>query len=75
MSRWGGCKKEGDRLLRRVCRDNTRGNGFRLKERRIKLAIKIKSFTVGVLRHWDRLHRDVVGAPSLETLKARLPRL
>jgi len=24
------------------------------------------------MRHWDRLHREVVDAPSLEALKARL---
>jgi len=27
---------------------------------------------VRVLRHWNRLPRDVVNAPSLEALKARL---
>jgi len=36
------------------------------------LDIKKKSFTVRVVRHWKRLPRDVVDAPSLETLKARL---
>jgi len=25
-----------------------------------------------VVKHWNRLPRDVVGAPSLETFKARL---
>jgi len=28
----GGCKKEGDRLLGRVCCDRTQGNVFELKE-------------------------------------------
>ena len=31
----GGCKKEGDRLFRRVCFDRRRGNGFKLEERRV----------------------------------------
>jgi len=31
-----------------------------------------KSFTVRVVRHWNKLPRDVVDAPSLETFKARL---
>ena len=31
-----------------------------------------KSFTVRVLKHWNRLPRVVVDAPSLETFKARL---
>ena len=28
----GGCTKEGDRLVNRVCCERTRGNGFKLKE-------------------------------------------
>ena len=32
----GGCKKERDRILR-VCCDRMRGNGFTLKERRLRL--------------------------------------
>ena len=34
--------------------------------------IRKKSFTVRVVRHWNRLPRDVVGALSLETFKVRL---
>ena len=41
-----GCKKEGDRLLRRVCCDRTKGNGFKLKERRFRLDIRKKFFIV-----------------------------
>ena len=31
-----------------------------------------KSFTVRLVWHWNRLPRDVVDAPSMETFKARL---
>ena len=31
-----------------------------------------KFFTVRVVRHWHRLPREAVDAPSLETLKVRL---
>ena len=34
--------------------------------------IKKKSFTVRVVRHWKRLPREVVGAPSLETTKVQV---
>ena len=66
--------KEGDRLYSRVCGDGTRLNGFKLKEGRFRLDIRKKSFTVRVVRHWHRLPRDVVDAPSMETFKARLIR-
>ena len=39
---------------------------------RFILDIRNKSFTVRVVRHWNRLHRDVVDAPSLETFKVGL---
>ena len=36
------------------------------------LDIRKKSFTVRVVRHWNRLPRDVADAPSMETFKERL---
>jgi len=65
-------RKEGDRLFSRVCGDRIKGNGFKLKEGRFKLDIRKKSFTARVVRHWNRLPRDVVDDPSLETFKAGL---
>ena len=70
----GSNRREGDRLHSRVCGDRTRGNGFKLKDGRFRLDIRKKSFTGRVVRHWHRLPRDVVGAPSMETFKARLIR-
>ena len=49
-----------------------RGNGFKLKEGRFWLDIKKKSLTVRVVRHWNRLPRDVMDALSLQNFKARL---
>ena len=66
------CKKEGDRPFNGVYGDRTKGNGFNLKEDRFRLHRRKKSFTVRVVRHWNRLSTDMVDAPSLETFKARL---
>jgi len=68
----GGCRKDGGKLFSRSCCNRTRGNGFKLREGRFRLDIKKKFFTMMVVKHWHRLLREVMEAPSLETFKIRL---
>ena len=65
-------KKDGDKLFSRACCSRTRSNGFKLKKGRFRLARRNEFFMKRVLKHWDRLPREVVDAQSLETFKVRL---
>ena len=49
-----------------------RVNSFRLKEGRFRLGMRKQFFPVRVVRHWNRLPREVVDVPCLEMFKARL---
>ena len=53
-------------------REGSEGNGFKQEEGRFTLDIRKKFFAVRVVRHWNRLPKDMVDALSLESFKEGL---
>ena len=47
---------------------------FKQKDDIFRLYIRKKFFTMRVVRHWNRLLKEAVAAPSLEVFKGRLDR-
>ncbi|KAK4825515.1 hypothetical protein QYF61_000028, partial [Mycteria americana] len=61
----GAYKNDGEGLFTKACSDTTRGNDVKLKEEYFFFAMR-------VVRHWNRLPREVADVPSLEVFKVRM---
>ncbi|KAK4828058.1 hypothetical protein QYF61_023118 [Mycteria americana] len=70
-----GSRDGGAELYCLVSGDGTQGNGLKLLQGKFRLDLRKKLFTERVVKHWNRLPREAVMAPSLLAKQPQFPQL
>ena len=68
----GRGQEDGAKLFSVVPSDRTRGNGHKLKQRKLQLKMRKNFFPLRVTEPWPRLPRGAGESPSLEIFQPRL---
>jgi len=61
-------QKDRENIFTRACCNGAGSNVFKKKEGGFRLDIRKKFLTMRMVKHWNGLPREVVEAPSLETI-------